>query len=246
MAKPRNPLLSLGARGTIADSLTFQKRGRGTIARQKPIPKDPESAAQLAWRQVYRDAVTIWNLKTLEEKEAWRGICPALTPFQCFMRSELKWPPPPPELWEDQLLYNSTQSIHGDTYFYVAQILTIPNRTVTKLGFWLSKYGSPLGDVIYEIARYPAGNTIAHQLLRDASLLNTEPTFEVVEWETPPTINEDVFLVVFFPHGTNSNYIRLYYQNTDVKPDEFFGRYRTYWNLHTDWECAYRYAYQLP
>ncbi|MBA7547873.1 hypothetical protein ES705_40314 [subsurface metagenome] len=94
MAKPKTPLLSLGARGTIADSLTFQKRGRGTIVRQKPIPKDPKSPAQLAWRQVYRDAVAAWHALTAEGKEAWRGVCPGLTAYQCFMSSELKYAPP--------------------------------------------------------------------------------------------------------------------------------------------------------
>jgi hypothetical protein len=99
MAKPRNPLLSLGARGTIANTLTFQKRGRGTIAREKPIPKDPKSEAQLARRQIYRDAVAVWNALTPEEKEAWRGVCPGLTAYQCFMSSALKYAPPPPPLY---------------------------------------------------------------------------------------------------------------------------------------------------
>jgi hypothetical protein len=78
--------------------LTFQKRGRGTIVRQKPIPKDPKSEAQLARRQIYRDAVALWNSLTLQEKEAWRGICPGLTPYQCFMSEELKYVPPPPPI----------------------------------------------------------------------------------------------------------------------------------------------------
>ncbi len=94
MAKPKSPLLSLGARGTIADRLTFQKRGTGHFARVKPIPKDPRSEAQLAWRQVYRDAVAAWNALSQEEKEAWRGVCPGLTAYQCFMSSELKYVPP--------------------------------------------------------------------------------------------------------------------------------------------------------
>ena len=98
MAKPKSPLLSLGARGTIADTLTFQKRGREHIARQKPIPKDPKSPAQLARRQIYRDAVASWNSLTLQEQEAWRGICPGLTPYQCFMSEELKYVPPPPPI----------------------------------------------------------------------------------------------------------------------------------------------------
>lgn len=95
MAKPKSPLLSLGARGTIADTLTFQKRGRAHFAREKPIPKDPKSPAQLIWRQIYKDAVAAWHALSQEEKEAWRGVCPGLTAYQCFMRSELKYPLPP-------------------------------------------------------------------------------------------------------------------------------------------------------
>ncbi len=98
MAKPKSPLLSFGARGTIADSLTFQKRGRSGIVRVKPIPTDPKSPAQLAVRQRYKEAVASWNSLTLQEKEAWRGICPGLTPYQCFMSEELKYVPPPPPI----------------------------------------------------------------------------------------------------------------------------------------------------
>ena len=95
MAKPKSPLLSLGARGTIANGLTFQKRGRTPFVREKPIPKDPKSEAQLAWRQTYRDAVAAWHALSAEEKEAWRGVCPGLTAYQCFIRSELKKVVPP-------------------------------------------------------------------------------------------------------------------------------------------------------
>lgn len=95
MAKPDKPLLSLGARGTIAHSLTFQKRGRTPFVRQKPVPKDPKSPAQLAQRQIYKDAVDAWHALSPEEREAWRGVCPGLTPYQCFMRSALEYAPPP-------------------------------------------------------------------------------------------------------------------------------------------------------
>ncbi|MBA7570584.1 hypothetical protein ES708_12337 [subsurface metagenome] len=98
MSKPDKPLLSLGARGTIADSLTFQKRGREHIVRKKPIPRDPKSPAQLARRQIYRDAVASWHSLTPEEKETWRGVCPGLTAYQCFMSSELVYVPPPPPI----------------------------------------------------------------------------------------------------------------------------------------------------
>ncbi|MBA7592377.1 hypothetical protein ES708_34558 [subsurface metagenome] len=113
MAKPKSPLLSLGARGTIADSLTFQRRGRLTIARKKPIPENPRSEAQLAQRQIYTDAIAAWHALTAEGKEAWRGVCPGLSPYHCFMRSELKYVPPlPPEL----TLYEYYNT--GDTSYF--------------------------------------------------------------------------------------------------------------------------------
>ena len=96
MSKLKSPLISLGARGTISDTLTFQKRGQATIARKKPVPTDPKSPAQLAQRQIYKDAVATWHALTPEEKEAWRGVCPGLTAYQCFMSSQLKYAPPPP------------------------------------------------------------------------------------------------------------------------------------------------------
>ena len=95
MSKLKTPLFSLEAHGSIGDALTIQGRNRGSFARKKPIPTDPETDLQLAWRQVYRDAVASWNSLTPEEKEAWRGVCPGLTAYQCFMRSELVYPPPP-------------------------------------------------------------------------------------------------------------------------------------------------------
>lgn len=98
MPKPDKPLLSFGARGTIAGSLTFQKRNQATIARTKPTPTDPKSPAQLAQRQRYKDAIAVWHALTPEAKEAWRGVCPGLTAYQCFLRSELKYVPPPPPI----------------------------------------------------------------------------------------------------------------------------------------------------
>ncbi|MBA7575048.1 hypothetical protein ES708_16864 [subsurface metagenome] len=126
MAKPKSPLLSLRARGTIADSLTFQKRGQDTTARKKPIPTDPKSEAQLAQRQLYRDAISAWRALTAEEKEAWRGVCPGLSPYHCFMRSELKYVPPlPPEL----TLYEYYNT--GDTTYFTAHDTYWPAQTFT-------------------------------------------------------------------------------------------------------------------
>jgi len=98
LSKLKLPLFSLEAHGSIGNALTIQGHNRGSFARKKPIPTDPKTDLQLAWRQVYRDAVASWNSLTAEEKEAWRNVCPGLTAYQCFMRSELKYPPPPVDI----------------------------------------------------------------------------------------------------------------------------------------------------
>lgn len=92
MAKPKSPLLSLGAKGTIGDALTFQKRGRDTIARTKPIPRDPYSLNQAYQRWDYRDYAHMWTLLSNSEKQVYRTKASRyhITGFSQFMRESLK------------------------------------------------------------------------------------------------------------------------------------------------------------
>lgn len=247
MAKPDKPLLSLEARGTIADTLTFQKRGQLTIARKKPIPKDPRSPAQLAWRQVYRDAVTAWHALTAEEKEAWRGVCPGLTAYQCFMRSELQYvepPPPPEEYTEEQTQYDYDWPLYIGLRVAIGQRLTIPNREVTKLGFWIFKVGSPAGDVTFRIYRVSDNSLVAEKVLRDAADLAISVTYEEVTLDTPVTINEEVRIAPFFQAGDASNHIEVAFQSTDVKANEIWTtKPNAAWGDSPTRDCAYRYKY---
>ncbi|GAI80476.1 unnamed protein product, partial [marine sediment metagenome] len=218
MAKPKSPLLSLGARGSIGDTLTFQRRGRLTIARQKPIPTDPQTDLQLAQRQVYREAVAAWNALTIEEKEAYRGVCPGLTPYQCFMKSELLKPapvPPPEEKIEEQLEHNLDWNMYAPTYYQVGQRLFIADRIVTKLAFPMSKYGSPEGDITFEIRRISDDGVIVSKLWGLAENLPAPLTWQEVEFDTPPTINEEVRIGVYFMGGTSQDLVQLRYIDTD-------------------------------
>ncbi|MBA7545125.1 hypothetical protein ES705_37488 [subsurface metagenome] len=250
MAKPKSPLLSLGARGTIADTLTFQKRGRGTIAREKPIPKDPKSPAQLAQRQRYKEAVAVWNALTLEEKEAWRGVCPGLTAYQCFMRSELLYlapPPPPEEYTEEQTVHHYALNLYTTFKRRVGQRLTISNRKVTKLGFWLSRSGNPPGDVTFEIRRVSDDSLITSKVWGPAIDLLPVTNYEELEFPDPPIIDEEVRICVYYLGGDGSNFVRVRYENADVKADEYLTQMpNTTWVDITGFDCAYRYKFYLP
>ena len=92
MAKPKSPLLSLDARGSVASSLTFQGRNQGTIARKKPTPTDPYSLPQAYQRWLYRDYAYLWTLLSESEKQVYRtaGSRYHLTGFQYWMRGKLR------------------------------------------------------------------------------------------------------------------------------------------------------------
>ncbi|MBA7584127.1 hypothetical protein ES708_26080 [subsurface metagenome] len=250
MAKPKSPLLSLGARGSIGDTLTFQKRGRLTIARTKPIPTDPKSPAQLAWRQIYRDAVASWNSLTPEEKEAWRGVCPGLTDYQCFMRAELKnvEPTPPPEEYTEEQT-DHTSPFGTQYHLYSGQRLFILERKVSKLGFWMMKTGSPAGDVFFQILSVEDDGILVSKKWGIAQDLPSDaPEYKEVEFEAPVLIDEEVRILTFFDGvPSTSHYVITRVQNTDVKENEHATRGKpSSWIPGETNDAAYRYKYYLP
>ncbi|MBA7588608.1 hypothetical protein ES708_30671 [subsurface metagenome] len=247
MAKPKTPLLSMGARGSIGDTLTFQKRGRLTIARQKPIPTDPQTDLQLAQRQVYRDAVADWNALTPEEKEAWRGVCPGLTPYQCYMKSALVYvppEPPPEEYTEEQTETQTDWGMRAGADTRAGQRLTIPNRKVIKLGFWLKKTNLPTGDVNLTIRKVSDDSLICSKVWGDAADLPTERTYKEKEFDTSILINEEVRISAEFIGGDAQNQVGVALKLSDVKPGECFTYYKSPdWTEGEGYDCAYRYKY---
>jgi len=74
MAKVTGPALSLGAKGTIADTLTYQKKGGGHSAYGATGHKDAKSYPQLLIRSYFKDAVAAWKLLTPAEKGEWNDF----------------------------------------------------------------------------------------------------------------------------------------------------------------------------
>ncbi len=85
----------MGATGRLGKLFSLARRGGRNIIERRPIPTDAKSTAQLFNRQIFIDAVAAWHALSEEEQQAWRGICPGLTAYQCFMRSELVYVAPP-------------------------------------------------------------------------------------------------------------------------------------------------------
>jgi len=68
MSKIKTPLLSMGARGSLSDSLTFTQRRKVDIAEKKPTTPNMRTLAQMYQRWLYRDYCYQWTLQSAATK----------------------------------------------------------------------------------------------------------------------------------------------------------------------------------
>ncbi|GAI90944.1 unnamed protein product, partial [marine sediment metagenome] len=89
---------------------------------------------------------------------------------------------------------------YDDTRVRAGQLLTITDRTVTKLAFLLAKYGDPSGNVTFEIRKASDDSLICSKLWGDASSLTVYDDYEWcgVTFDSPVYINEQVRICVHF------------------------------------------------
>ena len=92
MAKLKNPLLSLGAVGSLAKTLSFSRRRRTNIVQQFSTPTDPKTFAQRSWRHMYQKAVALWHALSPAEQQSWNSDASRrhMTGFAWFMSQALK------------------------------------------------------------------------------------------------------------------------------------------------------------
>jgi len=91
VGKSKTPFFSLGAKGTIADTLTSQARGNQTLLRSKPIPANPRSLNQTYQRWHYEDYAYLWKQQTeaTRREYAAAGVRFHLTGIQYWMKTHL-------------------------------------------------------------------------------------------------------------------------------------------------------------
>lgn len=91
MAKPKSPLLSLGAKGSIGNTLTYQELPGVHILRYTPYPTNVKSPAQIKQRSIYTIACWLWAILTPAQKEAYRSLATRarLNIFSYYMKTQL-------------------------------------------------------------------------------------------------------------------------------------------------------------
>lgn len=124
MAKPKSPLLSLEAHGTIGDTLTFQKRGLAPLVRKKPIPANPKSLPQIYQRWLYEDYAYLWTQQSQANHQlyATAGSRFHLTGYQYWLKFMLTHLPNIAGWWKldeksGTITYDSSRNLNHGTIF---------------------------------------------------------------------------------------------------------------------------------
>lgn len=73
MAKPRAPLLSFGASGSIANTLTYASWRGIDYVRERIVPANPQSAGQTQTRSVFGWSSQIWKLDPALARDPWEA-----------------------------------------------------------------------------------------------------------------------------------------------------------------------------
>ena len=155
---------------------------------------------------------------------------------------------------EEQTQHTSSLcNLRAGSYQRSGQRLVITDRKVTKLAFYASHSGTATGDVTFTIRRVSDDGIIVSKVWGDASALPTLGNEELkeVEFNTPVTINEEVYLCGEFAGGSGGNEVQICGMTSDVKADE-----RYYWFTSgsvwaipggdLQWDLGYRYTYAEP
>ncbi len=124
------------------------------------------------------------------------------------------------------------------------QKLTITNRYVSKLGFWLSKQNdSTVGEISFKIFNL-SDTVLASKVLGDASILTTSLVFNEVTFDVPVFISEEVRIACVKEDKHPTNYIRIAYNGGgSVKASEEYTQYISSWVETSANDMAYIYTY---
>jgi len=147
---------------------------------------------------------------------------------------------------ESQTSYNSNSSLEGSpSYTRIGQRLTISDRTLTKLGFYLFKVLTPTGTLTFTIRKVSDDSLVASKLWGNSVDLPAVAALQEVTFDIPVYVNEAVRILAESSGGAGdgSNYAAISYQNTDVKGSEYYTRYSGSYGDLTTIDIAYVYTY---
>ncbi len=251
----------------VQGEAVYQGRYGQQIRRTRQPKRAIPSQKQLEHRQLYREALAWRKALSLPNRRYLDGYCIAnwivddykiALPWSRFAlklylehikfviveKPVMVYIPPPELEIEEQTQYSNAYLLNQAGFKRVAQKLTIPNRKLTKLAFYLHKEGNPTDPVTFAIRRVSDNSLIASKVWGNAADLPTVTTLEEVELDTPPVINEEVRIYAEYDYGDGFNGVRISYQNSNVKENECISYQTTGdWSDSETRDLAYCYTF---
>ena len=151
---------------------------------------------------------------------------------------------------EEQSLYTGWIGISQSPSFpRWGQKLTIPGRTITRLGIRLSRTPYTEGNITFTIRRASDDSLLQSKVWGNVNLLPLHPSSILAEviFDNPVLIAGEVYILVENP---NPQLVYLYGTNYDIKPGECMADYgwwpdegRFRYSDNGKYDLAYRYTY---
>ncbi len=128
------------------------------------------------------------------------------------------------ELTEEQTTHtgNNSTFLYGADHSLGGVALTVPNRTITKLSFRLSKVGTPGGNVTFKISQDAGGSVLESKTIPTSDIAAGSWAWYEVTFDSAQLVDERVWLTCEYSSGDLSNCINFAYNALAVKPDEAF------------------------
>jgi hypothetical protein len=92
MVKVYGPMMSLDASGTLGDAITFSKwKGRNYV-RERVIPSNPKTGAQVGRRAMFKFLSQAWDALTAAQKATWQDLADELvaSPFNAYLSFNMR------------------------------------------------------------------------------------------------------------------------------------------------------------
>jgi len=91
MVKVYGPMMSLDASGTLADAITFSKWKGRQYARERVIPSNPKSGAQVGRRSMFRFLTQLWASVGDADQATWQDLADQLvaSPFNAYISDNM-------------------------------------------------------------------------------------------------------------------------------------------------------------
>ncbi len=92
MVKVNGPMMSLAASGTLADTITFSNwKGRAYV-RERVIPSNPKSGAQVGRRAMFKFLTQNWAGVGAADQASWQDLADEIvaSPFNAYLKSNME------------------------------------------------------------------------------------------------------------------------------------------------------------